>query len=151
MPPPHDAVKLKTQRKPPKLNQDMILSLKNEWSPKISPGPKDLKRVSVAIHDKTHVMELRLLRWETVLGCQRHMKCNTYPWKREAERESAYQQEKIVWPWRTMSGDKQAQKKNCKKQISFYPRASGEVQISWNVGSVSQLSLQIFISNTVKA
>lgn len=50
-----------------------------------------------------------------------------------------------------MSGDKQAQKKNCKKQISFYPRASGEVQISWNVGSVSQLSLQIFISNTVKA
>lgn len=51
-----------------------------------------------------------------------------------------------------MSGDKQAQKKkNCEKQTSFCPRASGEVQISWNVGSVSQLSLQISISNTVKA
>lgn len=68
--------------------------------------PKDtarvarLESVSIAIHEKTYVIKLRVLRWELVQDYQRHTKYNACPWKRETEKDSAYQHKKALWPWR---------------------------------------------------
>lgn len=62
--------------------------------PKDTARVPSLESISIAICEKTHMMKLRILRWELFQDYQRHTKCNTHPWKRETERDSAYQHEK---------------------------------------------------------